>query len=91
MAKREKRYSESEWSAITDLRKNWSSFCDADPFDGCDTFTERMEAAGYITMRTATKRDVEATAFPEELGIVAGRPIWVLTKKGRAALQEAGR
>jgi hypothetical protein len=85
----EARYTESEWALITDLRKNWPPFCDADPFDGRDTFIDRMEAAGFITMRTATKRDVEATAFPEELGIVAGQPIWVLTRKGHAALETA--
>jgi hypothetical protein len=89
MAKREKRYSESEWLAITDLRQNWAAFCDADPFDGADTFIERMEVAGFIDMRTATKRDVEATSFADELGIVAGQPIWVLTKKGHAALETA--
>lgn len=85
----EARYTESEWAVITELRKNWAAFCDADPFDGADTFIERMEAAGFIDIRTATKRDVEATSFPEELGIVAGQPIWVLTKKGHAALETA--
>lgn len=81
-----RRYTEAEWAEIMDLRANWGSFCDADPFVGGDTFIERMEAAGFIFMRTATKRDVEATSFADELGIVAGQPIWVLTKKGRAVL-----
>ncbi len=77
----EKRYTESEWRDIDDLRKHWHAFCDADPFEGSDTFTERMEARGYIRLRRVTKADL-AESFAAERGIEPGGNVWILTAKG---------
>jgi hypothetical protein len=81
----EKRYTEAEWRAIDDLRKNWASFCDADPFHGAADFAERMEAAGFIRLRRVTRADLEQ-AFAADLGIERGGCVWDLTAKGRRAL-----
>lgn len=78
----EKRYTESEWRTIDDLRKNWGKFCDCDPFDGSADFAERMEAAGFIRLRRVTRDDLEQ-AFASELGIERGGSVWDLTAKGR--------
>ena len=68
-----------------DLQKNWHSFCDCDPFEGADTFPERMEAAGFIELLPVTDDDLEQS-FAEELGIVPGGSCWNLTPAGRRAL-----
>src|ERR1700754_1467408 len=82
----EKRYTEAQWLAIMDLPEHWHACCDCDPFDGADTFHERMEAAGFIRMRPVTKRDLEEESFPEERGINWGGWLWELTRKGHRAL-----
>ena len=81
----ERRYTEAEWRAIDDLRKHWGSFCDCDPFEGAADFSERMEAAGFIRLRSVTRDDLEQ-AFAAELGIERGGMVWDLTAKGRKAL-----
>ncbi len=68
-----------------DLRKNWHSFCDCDPFDGADTFPDRMEAAGLIELLPVTDDDLEQ-AFAEELGIIPGGMVWHLTESGRSEM-----
>lgn len=87
-AQREPRYTESEWRAREDLRANWGAFCDADPFEGADTFAERMEACGFIRLRMVRKSDLEES-FAAERGIEAGGYLWELSKAGRAALANA--
>lgn len=82
----EKKYTESEWRTIEDLRKNWHSFCDCDVFDGCSDFIERMEIAGFVCLRKVTRRDLE-TPFASELGIEKGGNVWRLTASGRKALE----
>lgn len=74
----------STLSAEQKLQNFWVSFCDCDFHE--EGFIEEMESAGFVTYGTATQEDVEATAFPEELGIVEGHGIWRLTDAGRAAL-----
>lgn len=81
----EKKRTEAEWRDLEALRKNWGAFCDADPFEGADTFIERMEGRGYIRLRKVTKADL-SESFAAERGIEKGGNLWELTKKGRAAL-----
>jgi hypothetical protein len=81
------RMTEAEWRDIDDLRKNWGAFCDADPFDGRDTFIERMEARGYIHIRPVRKYDLEKS-FSAQRGIEPGGNLWELTAKGRKAIGE---
>lgn len=78
-------YTEAEWRDREDLRKHWGAFCDADPFDGADTFTERMEARGFIQLRPVRKADLEQS-FAAERGIEPGGSLWELTKAGHAVL-----
>jgi len=77
----------SDLSVEQKLQNFWNAFCDCDFYE--EGFPEEMEAAGFIEWRTATIEDVDACAFPEELGIAAGNPMWSLTEKGRAALSAA--
>lgn len=84
----EKRYTEAEWRVIDDLRKHWADFCDCDPFDGSADFAERMEAAGFVTLRPVTRKDLEQS-FADELGIVRGGMVWDLTAKGRKVYSPA--
>jgi hypothetical protein len=77
---------EAEWRDLDDLRKHWRDFCDCDFFEGYDTFPDRMEERGYITLRSVTRRDLDES-FAAERGIVKGGTIWVLTEKGRAAME----
>lgn len=72
----------AELSVQQKLRLFWHDFTQCDWWH--EDFLPEMEGAGFIRMRTATKRDVEDTSFASELGIEKGRPIWVLTKKGNA-------
>lgn len=72
-------------SADTLLRQNFASFCDADPFPGCDTFADAMEAAGYIELVPVTKEALEE-AFAAERGIEPGGMMYRLTDAGRLAL-----
>lgn len=76
-----------EEMARDELRRNWHRFCDCDSFDGRDTFTERMEALGYVRLRKVRKADVLDEPFAAERGIELGGYLWELTPKGRAALQ----
>lgn len=76
---------EAEWRDVDDLRKHWRAFCDADPFEGADTFTDRMEARGYIRMRKVRKADLQES-FAAERGIEPGGYIWELTAKGHKVL-----
>ena len=82
------RLTELEWRTIDDLRKHWAAFCDADVFDGSDTFTERMEGAGYIEL-VPVDDDALEDPFAYERGIEPGGSMWELTKKGRAALAQS--
>ena len=69
------------------LRQHWNDFCDADPVP--ENFADDMEAAGLITLRAVTKRDVEDDCFAYERGIELGGSVWVLTDEGRTALAQA--
>ncbi len=71
---------------IRDLKDHWHSFCDADPFEGGDTFAERMEARGLIELVAVTQEALE-DGFAAERGIVPGGSMWQLTEAGRASLQ----
>lgn len=77
----------AELSVEQKLRLFWHDFTQCDWWH--DDFKHEMEAAGFIKFTSATKRDVEATSFAAELGIIAGQPIWKLTKKGNAILDKA--
>jgi hypothetical protein len=81
----DERLSEAEWRLREDLRANWAAFCDADPFEGSDTFTDRMEAAGYCELVSVTKAALQ-DPFAYERGIEPGGMMWQLTEAGRAAL-----
>lgn len=70
-----------------DLRKNWMRFCDADPFNGSDTFPERMEAAGLIEF-VAVTQDALDEPFASERGIEPGGMMWQLTEAGLAAIEK---
>lgn len=83
----ERRLTEAQWRSLDDLRKHWGAFCDADPFDGADTFIERMERAGYARLRSVRKADLEQS-FAAERGIEPGGNIWELTAKGRKAIDD---
>lgn len=80
----------AEWRALDDFRRHWHAFCDCDPFEGSDTFVERMEASGLIKLRRVTRHDLES-AFADERGIVRGGYVWDTTCEGRAALEGEGR
>ncbi|QAZ46801.1 hypothetical protein [Mesorhizobium sp. Pch-S] len=71
---------------IRDLKEHWHSFCDADPFEGGDTFAERMEARGLIEL-VAVTQDALEDGFATERGIMPGGSMWQLTEAGRASLQ----
>jgi len=71
----------------SDLRTHWHYFCDADPFYGSDTFSDRMEAAGYIEL-VPVDGDALDDAFAAERGIEPDGMMWALTPAGRKALQE---
>lgn len=71
--------------AILDLCSHWNIFCDADPFEDSDTFSERMEAAGLIELVPVTK-DALDESFAAERGIEPGGMMWVLTPDGHAAM-----
>lgn len=77
---------EAEWRDVEDLRKHWGDFCQCDPFDGSDTFADRMEASGFINLVPVTAEALES-AFASELGIERGGTMWQLTDAGRAALK----
>lgn len=79
----EPRFTEAEWHNRDDLRKHWQTFCDADPFEGADTFTDRMEAAGFIHIRAVRRADLEESFAAER-----GGNLWELTKKGRAVIAD---
>lgn len=83
----ERRLTESEWRDLDDLRKHWHAFCDADPFEGADTFIERMDARGYVHLRRVTKADINNDSFAAERGIELGGNLWELTAKGRKAIE----
>lgn len=85
MTEKARRMTEVEWRLLDNLSKFWGAFCDADHFDGSDTFAERMEAAGYIHLRPVKRSDLDA-AFAADRGIERGGNLWELTKKGRSAL-----
>lgn len=71
--------------ATMDLCANWGRFCDADPFDGADTFTDRMEAAGLIELVPVDDEALEQS-FAAERGIEPGGTMWVLTDIGQQAV-----
>jgi len=79
----------AEWRNLDDLRKHWGEFCDCDPFDGSDTFPERMEAAGYVEC-VPVDDDALQESFASERGIEPGGMMWSLTDAGRAALEREG-
>ena len=83
--RREIKLTEAEWRNVDDLRKHWGAFCDADPFDGSDTFPDRMEAAGFVEL-VPVDDDALEDAFASERGIERGGMMWSLTESGRAAL-----
>ncbi len=74
------RLTEAEWRDREMLRQHWAAFCDADAVP--EDFTDRMEVAGFISIRAVKKRDVEQTSFAAERGIEIGGMLWELTKKG---------
>lgn len=76
---------ETEWRNIDEFRRHWHDFCDCDTFEGCDTFAERMELAGFIEL-VPVDADALESSFAEERGIVPGGMMWTLTSAGRAAL-----
>lgn len=79
------RLTEQEWRDREDLRKNWEASCQCDPFEGADTFLERMAAAGFIELAPVEDHQLQ-TAFAGELGIHPGGSVWELTDKGRKVL-----
>lgn len=81
----ERQAEREEAAKVADFRKNWGAFCDCDPFDGADTFADRMEAAGFIEIDSVTAEDLEYS-FASELGIVEGGSIWRITAAGRTAI-----
>ncbi len=74
-------------AAEDELRENWVSFCDADPFPNSDTFGDRMESHGLIELVPVTKSALE-DALAAERGLEAGGMMYRLTVAGRAALQQ---
>ena len=81
-----KRMTEQQWRDLSDLQAHWSAFTQSDAFDGSDTFAERMAASGYARLRQVTRCDLNEP-FAAELGIEKGGHVWVLTSKGREALE----
>jgi hypothetical protein len=75
--------------ARDDLRKHWHDFCDCDPFEGLDTFAERMEAAGYARLRPVKRSDIQDDPFAAERGIEPGGYLWELTAEGHKAIEAA--
>lgn len=71
--------------ATMDLCANWGRFCDADPFEGADTFADRMEAAGLIELVPVDDEALEQS-FAAERGIEPGGTMWVLTDIGQQAV-----
>lgn len=71
--------------AAEELRDNWHAFTDADPFDGSDTFAERMEKAGYAELVSVTAEAL-SDPFAAERGIEPGGMMWQLTEEGRRAM-----
>lgn len=74
---------EKEWRAREDLRRYWDEFCDGDPVP--DDFIETMESAGFATIRSVTRDDLQSD-FAAERGIYKGGSVWDLTPKGRAVI-----
>ena len=79
----ERRLTEKQWQAISDLREHWHAYCDADYRDL--DFIDRMEAAGFVRLRSVRKADLEES-FAAERGIELGGMIYELTAKGRREL-----
>jgi hypothetical protein len=79
---------EAQWRTVDDFRKHWPTFCDAGSFDGSDTFSERMEAAGYIEL-VPVDDDALEKAFAAERGIEPGGMMWSPTEAGRRALEQS--
>jgi hypothetical protein len=77
------RLTEREWRLREELREHWFAFCDADAVP--EGFIERMEAAGFASLRRATREDWES-AFAADRGIEKGGAVWALTPAGRAVL-----
>lgn len=77
----------SKLTSAQELAAHWHDFCDADAFDGADTFPERMEAAGLIELVAVTNEALE-DAFAAERGIEPGGMMWQLTPAGRLALED---
>lgn len=66
-----------------ELVKYWADFCDCDAVP--PDFADRMEAAGYIELRSVTKDDLEEP-FAAEKGIEPDGSVWQLTTNGRAVI-----
>ena len=91
MIAEETRYTEDEWRARADLRKNWAAFCDADAFEGSADFADRMEAAGLIELQWLDEGEARATVdadpfWATKYGDELPSSVYVLTDAGRAAL-----
>lgn len=80
---------EAEWRNLEDLRKHWNDYCDSDPFEGSDTFIERMEQQGYAELVPVTEEALNES-FAAERGIEPGGVMWQLTDAGRAAITKGG-
>lgn len=70
-----------------ELAARWHDFCDCDYFENCDTFAERMEAAGLIKLVSVTREALE-DGFAEERGIYPGGMMWELTADGHRAMEK---
>lgn len=68
-----------------DLIEHWNNFCDCDPFEGSDTFAERMENAGYIEFVPVTSEALQS-AFSAERGIEPGGMMYQLTQAGQVVM-----
>lgn len=79
------RLTKAQWRTLDEFRRDYHRFCDADPVS--PDFSERMETAGYIELRSVTDDDLE-DAFAYERGIERGGSLWDLTDLGRTALAE---
>lgn len=77
------RMTEAEWRDRDSLRRHWADFCDADPVP--EDFIDRMDDAGFVTLRKVTRDDLN-DVFAAERGIEKGGWIWVLTDLGRQVL-----
>lgn len=69
-----------------DFKKNWSSFCDADQFEGREDFAERMEAAGLIELVPVDNNALD-DAFAAQRGIEKGGFMWRATDAGLRVLR----